>query len=291
MKLPTAATHLLLILSLLHVSPAMADWYYDEATFRVASGALLSESFESLEATNEPTLTQIELPYFKLSSPSNSFGIPPLGVYDSPQPNGTHATDGEIFVSQWLSLEATLHFEDPVTAVALTITDALDCSQCIGPLVASTDTGASTVFGNSPLPAASERFVGYVGAPITSLTLEVGHANDAFGIDGVLFELATPPDQDGDSVPDESDFCPGTAIPEGVPAIELKNNRYALVDLDTVFETVRRGNSQGPTFDLEDTAGCSCEQIIEALDLGRGHEKFGCSASAMAAWVALVSDD
>ena len=44
-----------------------------------------------------------------------------------------------------------------------------------------------------------------------------------------------------------------------------------------------------PSFPTEDPAGCSCRQIIDELGLGRGHEKFGCSISAMQDWVAIVS--
>lgn len=39
---------------------------------------------------------------------------------------------------------------------------------------------------------------------------------------------------------------------------------------------------------MEETGGCTCEQIIVALELGQGHVKFGCSISAMQDWIALV---
>lgn len=39
------------------------------------------------------------------------------------------------------------------------------------------------------------------------------------------------------------------------------------------------------------TGGCSCAQIIEALHLGLGHERYGCSLGAMEGWTQLVSDD
>ena len=42
-------------------------------------------------------------------------------------------------------------------------------------------------------------------------------------------------------------------------------------------------------FDLDDTAGCSCEQIIEMTGLGNGHTKFGCSNSAMMDWIAFIA--
>jgi hypothetical protein len=49
----------------------------------------------------------------------------------------------------------------------------------------------------------------------------------------------------------------------------------------------------GPEFEftIQDTGGCSCEQIIERWALGWGHTKFGCSTGAMLQWVAYVGDD
>lgn len=98
-------------------------------------------------------------------------------------------------------------------------------------------------------------------------------------------------DTDGDGVLDQFDVCAGTAIPEGVPTIELKPNRYALVDGDFIFDTEPPpGGGQGPgdVFTTTDTGGCSCEQIIVALGLGQGHVKFGCAVGVMRNWVNLV---
>ena len=99
-------------------------------------------------------------------------------------------------------------------------------------------------------------------------------------------------DSDGDGVLDSVDVCPATVIPESVPRRRLGVNRWALVDDDGNFDTTPpRGGGRGPglSFTIDDTGGCSCEQIIQALDLGKGHSKFGCSTSAMEAWVALVN--
>jgi uncharacterized repeat protein (TIGR01451 family) len=97
-------------------------------------------------------------------------------------------------------------------------------------------------------------------------------------------------DADGDGVLDGVDLCPDTVIPEGVPTKSLGKNNFALVDDDGVFDT-NPPNGQGPSavFTIEDTAGCSCEQIIEAQGLGSGHEKFGCSIGEMENWVQLVN--
>jgi hypothetical protein len=97
-------------------------------------------------------------------------------------------------------------------------------------------------------------------------------------------------DEDGDGVLDNVDVCPGTIIPESIPTKRLGTNRFALVDEDTVFDT-KAPNGKGPqkTFTTVDTGGCSCEQIIEELGLGKGHVKFGCSISAMEEWVDAVN--
>ena len=97
-------------------------------------------------------------------------------------------------------------------------------------------------------------------------------------------------DADGDGVWDGIDQCPGTVIPESVPTRSLGVNRFALVDNDSVFDTTPP-NGMGPmaSFDIHDTAGCSCEQIIEVQGLGKGHEKFGCSLGEMEEWVELVN--
>ena len=98
-------------------------------------------------------------------------------------------------------------------------------------------------------------------------------------------------DADGDGVVDSIDQCPATVWPESVPERRLNTNHWALVDNDRVFDTVikGKGGGTGRSYTLDDTAGCSCEQIIDALDLGDGHRKFGCSNSAMDDWVALIS--
>jgi predicted extracellular nuclease len=106
--------------------------------------------------------------------------------------------------------------------------------------------------------------------------------------DGIVLFLAK--DSDGDGVTDDADRCPGTVIPEGVPTIELGINRFALTDGDRIFDTVEpEGEGPGAAFDIFDTAGCSCEQIIAAQGLGKGHEKYGCSLGEMEEWVEYVN--
>ncbi|NHZ73441.1 MAG: hypothetical protein GWP16_03100 [Nitrospirae bacterium] len=115
--------------------------------------------------------------------------------------------------------------------------------------------------------------------------------------DGLVLFLGL--DDDGDGVPNPMDVCADTVIPESVPTQRLGVNRYALVDEDGNFDTTQPGGrrSSGALsqsaplsfFTVGDTGGCSCEQIIEAQHLGKGHEKFGCSLGAMRNWVKLVN--
>ncbi len=92
---------------------------------------------------------------------------------------------------------------------------------------------------------------------------------------------------------DGDDVCPATVIPESVPTRRLKKNHWALTDGDLFFDTKHnKGRHKGRKsrgFSTADTAGCSCEQIIEAQGLGKGHTKHGCSNGAMKHWVRLVN--
>jgi hypothetical protein len=99
-------------------------------------------------------------------------------------------------------------------------------------------------------------------------------------------------DSDGDGVLDVLDNCSGTVIPESVPTSgQLNPNHWALTDDDFEFDTVTEGKGNGPmrSYSTADTAGCSCEQIIDAQGLGEGHGKHGCSISVMDNWVRLVT--
>lgn len=116
--------------------------------------------------------------------------------------------------------------------------------------------------------------------------------NQAVNVGGSVSVASAVPDTDNDGVDDNADLCPATVIPEGVPTTEeLNPNHWALTDDDGDFDTVIKGKGNGPnrSYNIEDTAGCSCEQIIEMLGLGNGHTKHGCSISAMDDWVDKVN--
>ncbi|HEX5760910.1 MAG TPA: lamin tail domain-containing protein [Thermoanaerobaculia bacterium] len=97
-------------------------------------------------------------------------------------------------------------------------------------------------------------------------------------------------DEDDDGLGDACDACLGTAIPETAPSGGLKPNHWALIDDDTIFDTVTPGGGSPTPYTLQQTAGCSCEQIIAAMGLGKGQGKFGCSTDTMEDWIASLGE-
>jgi len=151
--------------------------------------------------------------------------------------------------------------------------DHMLTSASIAPVVA----GVQYARGNADAPGA---LFDDGGTPL--------RASDHDGV--VLFVVA---DTDLDGVSNSFDVCAGTVIPESVPTQELGTNRWALVDDDGIFDTTPpggQGRGLDRSFTIEDTAGCSCEQIIDELHLGQGHVKFGCSTGAIETWIQNVQD-
>ena len=94
-------------------------------------------------------------------------------------------------------------------------------------------------------------------------------------------------DADGDGVNDYTgDLCQFTAPSDpdaGVPSRSLGKNRWADIDGDGTFDTNGK-NPTGRSYDMADTSGCNCEQIIVTCGYGKGQTKFGCSNSVMDWW-------
>ncbi len=144
-------------------------------------------------------------------------------------------------------------------------------------------------------------------AKVTHVELGRGNADaDALAItapgalrssdhDGFVVTLSF--DQDGDGVTDAADLCADTRIPESVPTDRLGVLRWALTDADMSFDTRRRPWAQGQPhrlqFTTQDTGGCSCEQILDQLQLPRGldrnQRRFGCLTVVMKYWTHLVA--
>ncbi|MDD5623445.1 MAG: hypothetical protein PHI23_01905 [Candidatus Peribacteraceae bacterium] len=71
-------------------------------------------------------------------------------------------------------------------------------------------------------------------------------------------------DQDGDSVSNAEDLCPGTFFPESVPTEFMLFDRYALTANSDIFRVgPRKKVSQ---YSLDDTRGCSCEQLVDVAE-------------------------
>ncbi len=100
-------------------------------------------------------------------------------------------------------------------------------------------------------------------------------------------------DTDNDGVSDDADMCVATSFPDNVGTSKLNPNHWRVDSADNfTFEqgkTKKGKGGSGGSYTMADTAGCTCEQIIVELDLGKGHVKHGCSNSAMADWVAFVN--
>jgi hypothetical protein len=113
--------------------------------------------------------------------------------------------------------------------------------------------------------------------------------NDYFGD----IYLGGSVDSDGDGVTNDMDLCADTAIPEAsVPESgHLNPNHYAVLTAGGLFargEPRGKGDGADTEFSLNDTRGCSCEQIIESMEIGEGHRKYGCSRGIMLEWLASL---
>lgn len=107
---------------------------------------------------------------------------------------------------------------------------------------------------------------------------ETANADQAdFDADG-LGDVCDP-DRDGDSVFGSDDLCPWTTLDD--PPAELKKNRFA-VDAYGRFVDVYATESG---FTIETTFGCDEDQIIELLGLGKAHDRFGITRSALLEFV------
>lgn len=104
-----------------------------------------------------------------------------------------------------------------------------------------------------------------------------------------MVAIGQPVDADADGVDDAVDACLGTPMTDIAGVMGLKHNRYALTDEgSTTFSNGEHRKGKGgprPVYTLADTGGCSCDQIIAALELGKGHVKFGCSRGALEDWI------
>ena len=238
------------------------------------------------------------------------------GNFDSPSGIALDS-NGDILVTDFDAFggTATVFRVDPVTGAQSTVSSGGSLDNPFGIVI---DGGGAIFVADHGVPgriirvdpsSGSQTIISSGGAFVTPHDIAIGNL-DADG-DGVLDVMdncpsvanadqadldgdgqgdVCDPDDDNDGVLDGDDLCGYTAIPETtVPTVKLGTNRWALTDaLDLLFNTTHPKGKIKQSYSTTDTGGCSCEQIIEADGLGKGHSKFGCSNSAMEDWVSRI---
>lgn len=112
------------------------------------------------------------------------------------------------------------------------------------------------------------------------------NGGDDFGTPGATFFEG---DADLDGFCGADDLCPDSVIPEFGES-DLNPNHYGIIDDSGVFaQGSSNGNGNGngvqDLFTLDDTLGCTCTDIVDALGLGGGQLRHGCSPGTMRDWV------
>jgi hypothetical protein len=188
-----------------------------------------------------------------------------------------HVSSTEVRVGESVVVAGT--FTDPALGMA-TEAFVVEVTWSDGVATAATVDGAAGSF------SATRSFVAGdlpAGEASVDLSATITLVDDDLGTDSVTSPTVTlfPGDSDGDGVLDEFDRCPATVLPDE-PTVELKSNRYVA----TADGFVAGDGTAGPS--LADTGGCSGTQVIELLDLGWGHQRFGITASALDQWLASL---
>lgn len=298
-------------------SHAILDSSVDPNFIDTENRPALAQSFQEIATAGVFTVAVNHLK--SKGSPCDGIGDPDAGDGQG-NCNGTR-TDAAVALVDWLATDPTgsgdtdflimgdlnaYTREDPVTAIeAAGYTNLLDVfvgedaySFLFDGQVGTLDHALSAVDLTGQVSGAAAWHINADEADALDYNLDFGRNADIFDgaipyrasdHDPIVVGLNLLGDLDEDGVLNGDDFCPGTVIPESVPTRRLNPNRWALVGGDLDFDTVSKGKGPKRSYSTADTAGCSCEQIIGAQGLGKGHTKFGCSNGAMDNWVELVT--
>lgn len=227
----------------------------------------ISQYIQSLQ-TAEPNIHLVVTGDFNAFQFTDGY-VDALGqITGSPDPAGalipaTDEVDPDL-TNQLLSEPAAERYSFVFDGSAQALDHSLT-SQALNPFVR----GLDHVRGNADAPAS------FGSDPNTALRT-ADH-------DGLALFLMS--DSDADNVADDVDRCPGTVVPEGIAAGALNPNHYALSDADLTFDT----NGGRSVFTIQQTAGCSCTQILVRQGFGKGQARHGCSQGTMDDWILAVS--
>jgi len=95
-------------------------------------------------------------------------------------------------------------------------------------------------------------------------------------------------DADLDGLGDNADVCDATALPDPVPLQKLGQNRWVV---DAGGNWITNAKKIKHPYTLLETGGCGCADIIEEMELGEGHLKFGCASGVLDDWIAILNGD
>lgn len=155
------------------------------------------------------------------------------------------------------------------------------------------ETGASANYGdeNGQMPLFHAPLLPDDMSRDIQVTLEVCDGSMACDRDSTIVTVMPdrPGDADGDGIADLADVCPDTHIPEAIPLSgQLGTNRWALSG-GAVFEQ-GRPQGQAHPFTLADTGGCSCEQVLHALQIASdAHREMGCPTGLLVRWTKALA--
>jgi len=151
------------------------------------------------------------------------------------------------------------------------------------------ETAADSLFGDengvAPLFSAAQ-----VNAPgILQVALKVCDTFGQCDLDQASINVlpdSADGDEDGDGVADAEDVCPGTVIPESLAgsASAPQTNRWAIMDDSGFFTQGPPLSGRNFSYSIEDSMGCSCEQIVIAMELGSAHQLKGCTTGELREW-------
>lgn len=180
-----------------------------------------------------------------------------------------------------------VNFDFPVQALGLSFLDAEGAVSSITAYDGPDGTGNVLGYSSAqyqPDNSQAFRYVATSEENIQSAVIQLGGGGDGVGMDDLCF---VDPDTDDDGIPNSVDLCPETfSTDPNVPTSRHGTNRWIWEGSDWVT------NAKGVEkyFTIEETQGCSCEQILDVLvektDLPfDGHYKFGCSQSVVEDWI------